>query len=58
MRNEREIALTEVYLDKQANLLRGSFPRVSVRPDVYVVVGQVCALAGFVLILIAYWRAF
>ena len=57
MKNEREIALTEVYLDQQ-NALQADLPRVSVRPDVYTVVGQVCALAGLVLILIAYWRAF
>jgi hypothetical protein len=57
MKNAREIALTEVYLDQQ-NALQADLPRVSVAPNLYTVVGQVCALAGLVLILIAYWRAF
>jgi drug/metabolite transporter superfamily protein YnfA len=56
MKQERAIALTEVYLDQQ-NALQGAQPRASVRPDVYDVIGVVCAVAGFLLLAFAYWRA-
>ncbi len=52
----REIALNEVYLDQQ-NALQGATPHVSVRFNAYDLVGQVCALAGFLLLLALYWSA-
>ncbi len=56
MKQEREIAITEVYLDQQ-NALQADLPRASVAPDVYDVIGVVCAVAGFLLLAFAYWRA-
>jgi hypothetical protein len=52
----REVALTEAYLDHQAQLSQPSFPRVqaSVWPDV---VGTVLGIVGFVMLVVEYWRA-
>ncbi len=56
MRHAREIAIIEVWLDQQ-NALQGATPHVSVRSNAYDLVGQVCALAGFLLLLALYWSA-
>ena len=56
MRITREVALTEAYLDHQAQLVQPSLPRVqaSTWPDV---VGTVLGIVGFVMLVVEYWRA-
>jgi len=56
MRITREVALTEAYLDHQAQLAQPSFPRgqASAWPDV---VGTVLGIVGFVMLVVEYWRA-
>ena len=52
----REVAITEEYLDHQAQLYGPSLPRVPIPWDWPSIVGLGLAVVGVVMLVVEYWR--